>query len=100
MRKRDSSRRQRISPHAEITVDKCDGINYKRTLALPKNRRYARSTTEIKEGKRELRITIRARDNIALRASMNSIMRDIQVIGAVGGLKGRICRNSAKGKGI
>ena len=44
----------------------------------------ARSSTKARESGGTLRITITAKDIIALRASMNSIMRDLQVIAAAG----------------
>jgi tRNA threonylcarbamoyladenosine modification (KEOPS) complex Pcc1 subunit len=69
---------------AEITIQKEPGTEYKRILALSGGGVRARSATKAVENRGTLRITITAKDIVALRASMNAVMRDLQVIAAVG----------------
>lgn len=64
----------------KITLEKEKDLNY--TKILGKNIGHSRSTIKIKEGKTELIIEIYANDATALRASANSILRDLQVIEA------------------
>ena len=71
------------SASAEITIQKNPSTDYKKILALSSGGVRARSSTKASEIGGTLRITITAKDMIALRASMNSIMRDLQVIAAV-----------------
>lgn len=82
MQKRDSLKKQKINAYAEIAINKYPNINYKRVLALPSTRSYARSSIETNEARDKLKIMIMAYDITALRASINSIMRDLQVIAA------------------
>ena len=55
--------------------------NYTKILGKPRN--SLRSTTAVKEGKSYLEITISAGDLSALRASTNTIMRDISTVESV-----------------
>jgi tRNA threonylcarbamoyladenosine modification (KEOPS) complex Pcc1 subunit len=98
MQPRDSSKKQKINAYAEITINKHPKINYKKVLALPSTRAYARSSTEIKEDKGRLKIVIKAEDITALRASINSIMRDLQVIAAIDRLEKKTGRIPQKVK--
>jgi tRNA threonylcarbamoyladenosine modification (KEOPS) complex Pcc1 subunit len=100
MQKRGSPRTLKINARAEITISKLPGIEYKKVLALKGSKQHSRSGTEMKESRSEIKITIKARDATALRASMNSIMRDLQVISAINGFEGKPSQTSAKGKGI
>jgi tRNA threonylcarbamoyladenosine modification (KEOPS) complex Pcc1 subunit len=63
---------------ANIRIPKRNGLKY--TKIIGKISTYKRSGIEIKEGKKALDISITADDITALRASMNSIMRDLQVV--------------------
>lgn len=64
----------------EITLPKDGSISY--TKILGKFPIQKRSTIIIKESKTTLIISIKAKDATALRASTNSILRDLQVIEA------------------
>lgn len=64
----------------KIILAKEPKINYARMLG--KNAKHDRSAVKIKEGSKELVIEITAKDATALRASANSILRDLQVIEA------------------
>ncbi len=63
---------------AEIHVEKASSLNYSK--ALGKIKSYKRSSVSIKETSRILTVSIEAHDATALRASVNAIMRDVQVI--------------------
>ena len=69
---------------AVIVVGKYPGINYKGALGPTGSRRHARSTLDVAESKGRLRITITAKDATALRASINSMLRDLQIIEVAG----------------
>jgi tRNA threonylcarbamoyladenosine modification (KEOPS) complex Pcc1 subunit len=69
---------------AEITLHKENGAEYRKILALSEGGGRTRSSTKATESSGTLTITITASDIVALRASINSIMRDLQVIAAVG----------------
>jgi|GEM_PF-1162974 tRNA threonylcarbamoyladenosine modification (KEOPS) complex Pcc1 subunit len=71
--------------HIRLVVPKDPKINYKRLLNNQTN--HERSNTAIKEQKETLIIEITAKDLTALRASANSILRDLQVIEATKALK-------------
>lgn len=63
-----------------IVISKEENLNYSRILN--RKMRYPRSDLAIKETKDTLKITITAKDATALRASSNSVLRDLQVIEA------------------
>jgi tRNA threonylcarbamoyladenosine modification (KEOPS) complex Pcc1 subunit len=83
--KRSSSPRQRSKVKAgsraytaSITVPKRKEMDYVKVLGI--QREQKRSGIGITEKKECLEISITAKDITALRASMNSIIRDLQVI--------------------
>jgi tRNA threonylcarbamoyladenosine modification (KEOPS) complex Pcc1 subunit len=61
-----------------IVIPKKMGLSYKGILGNMKE--HKRSGTAIKETANKLTITIKTNDATAMRASINAIMRDIQVI--------------------
>ncbi len=61
-----------------IMIPKKAGLNYKSILGATKE--HKRSGMTISETRDELKITIKTDDATAMRASINAIMRDIQVI--------------------
>ena len=61
-----------------ISIPKKGRLNYKKILG--DSREHKRSGIKISETPVSLKIEISAKDATAMRASMNSIMRDIQVI--------------------
>ncbi len=63
---------------ANIEVRKVPGLNYKSLLGAV--RQYERSKITVGEDTEVFTITIVTEDLAALRASMNAIMRDMQVI--------------------
>ena len=63
---------------AVLTIGKSANIDYRKILG--NMREHKRSTISIKETGTALSITIKTRDITALRASVNAIMRDIQVV--------------------
>jgi len=71
---------------AEITLLKQRGIDYKKALASQSERAPGRSSTKITSTEKTLKIAISAEDFTALRASINSIMREIQVLNSMNGL--------------
>jgi len=83
---------------AEIIVHKDPGTSYKKILALPDGGVNARSSTAANERGGTLRITIKANDITALRASMNSIMRDLQVVADVRQQAGKALFRKKAGK--
>ncbi len=66
----------------KLTIKKGTPLNYSRILGASKI--HKRSSTKLKESEENLIIEISATDIAALRASSNSILRDIQVIEATG----------------
>jgi tRNA threonylcarbamoyladenosine modification (KEOPS) complex Pcc1 subunit len=63
---------------AKITIAKISKISYKKILG--EIREHKRSGLSIKETPTTLEISIKTTDITAMRASINGIMRDIQVI--------------------
>jgi tRNA threonylcarbamoyladenosine modification (KEOPS) complex Pcc1 subunit len=63
-----------------LVIAKDPKINYRKILG--NSLKHERSTTAIKEEKETLIVEITAADLTALRASANSILRDLQVIEA------------------
>lgn len=68
---------------AIITLAKAQKLEY--TKIMGKLRAYKRSSIAIREGPGSFSITIKAEDATALRASVNAMMRQIQVIEGVTG---------------
>ena len=66
--------------HLTLTFRKDKNLNYSKILNL--KTAHKRSTLRQKEKKSLLTIEIRAKDATALRASANSLFRDLQVIEA------------------
>jgi len=64
--------------HLKLIIEKKPSLNYSKILGAAK--KHTRSDTKLKELKGTLIIEISATDLAALRASANSILRDIQVI--------------------
>ena len=64
----------------KLVLDREPALNY--STILQKTKRYERSSFKIHEDGKNLVIEITANDLTALRASANSVMRDLQVIGA------------------
>ncbi len=67
--------------YLKLIVGKQHGLNY--TKIIGKNTTHSRSTIKMQEDKRNLTIEITAKDATALRASTNSILRDLQTIEGV-----------------
>jgi len=67
--------------NSTIVIPKKKGLNYRSIIGA--TRQYKRSGISILETKSELKITIKTTDATAMRASVNAIMRDIQVIEGV-----------------
>lgn len=63
---------------AEIAIAKKSNINYKKILGESKE--HQRSKVKIEESKDKVTISIETEDLAALRASINAVTRDIQVI--------------------
>lgn len=61
-----------------IVIPKTEKVSYKRILGA--SREYKRSSISIKEKTDRLTITVTARDMASLRASINSVTRDVQVV--------------------
>jgi tRNA threonylcarbamoyladenosine modification (KEOPS) complex Pcc1 subunit len=61
-----------------IVIPKKAGLSYKSIIGATKH--YKRSGMTISETGSTLKITIKTNDAAAMRASLNAIMRDIQVI--------------------
>ncbi|MGC8652122.1 MAG: KEOPS complex subunit Pcc1 [Candidatus Micrarchaeia archaeon] len=79
------------SVKAVITVD---GKHYAKILALKKASKYKRSSMSVRGKGGTLTISIEAQDVTALRATINSVLRDMQVASAI------IPINQRKGKSI
>lgn len=65
---------------AKILIKKGSDTSYKRIIGSIKE--HSRSKISIKETAKELQINIETDDITALRASINTVIRDIQVIDA------------------
>jgi tRNA threonylcarbamoyladenosine modification (KEOPS) complex Pcc1 subunit len=63
---------------AELRIPKLKGLVYKRLIG--KIVMYKRSKVSLREDKNFMYVAITADDVTALRASANSIMRDVQII--------------------
>lgn len=74
----DSKKAAKVS--ITLVLEKTDRLSYSRTLG--RKIRHDRSNIFLKETAGKLTITIKAKDLTALRASANSILRDMQVIEA------------------
>ena len=81
---------------ATISIKKPSGINY--TELIGKTSQYKRSTISMSEKPTALKIRIEAKDATALKASLNAILKDIQVIESVSRVK--IPQIGAKSKNI
>jgi tRNA threonylcarbamoyladenosine modification (KEOPS) complex Pcc1 subunit len=66
---------------AKIVVKKDNGISYSRILGMRGNRK--RSSTSLSESKDAPEIKISAADATALRASLNTMARSLQVVDSV-----------------
>lgn len=67
---------------ANIEVRKVPGLDYKTLIGVV--RQYERSKITIDEDTKVFTITITTEDIAALRATMNAILRDVQVIESAG----------------
>ncbi len=68
-----------MSCSAILHLSKKDtSLSYKELLASPRS--YKRSSIEVKESKGGVTFTVTAADVTALRASINSVLRDIKVV--------------------
>lgn len=67
---------------ARIAISKKEGSpSYAKIIGKP--HAYKRSSISIREGPKSFYVEIQANDPVALRASMNAMMRQIQVIESV-----------------
>lgn len=66
---------------AKITVKKRGTASYARILGS--NIRHKRSSVSMKEAKDQIEITIVAADAVALRASLNTVTRGLQVADSI-----------------
>lgn len=64
----------------KLVLEREPGLRY--SSILQKTKRYGRSSVKIQEKGTSLEIEITAKDIVALRASANSIIRDLQAISA------------------
>ena len=85
---------QQTSYEAVITLHKSAKINY--TKLIGNLRMYKRSVIEIGETPEAFSVKINAADPTALKASFNSILRDIQVIESVRKVKVPQMRRKSK----
>ena len=65
---------------SRISISKTSPLDYSKVLGRP--RMYKRSTVKFSETPSTIKIFVVAGDATAMRAALNSIMRDIQVIEA------------------
>ncbi|MDE1870685.1 MAG: CTAG/PCC1 family protein [Candidatus Micrarchaeota archaeon] len=73
--------REAVNPlKLDLVIRKTDEVNYSKILG--DNKRHRRSAISIRENGKMLIIEIKASDLTALRASANSILRNLQVINA------------------
>lgn len=63
---------------AEITIIKAPTVSYLKVMGA--KRSYKRSSVNITETKSELRIHVAADDPTALKASINSILNEIEIV--------------------
>ncbi|MGC8730455.1 MAG: KEOPS complex subunit Pcc1 [Candidatus Micrarchaeia archaeon] len=63
-----------------LYIKKGININYQNLLSLEESSNKKRSNVSIKETNKSIKIDIYSSDVTALRASINSILRDLQVI--------------------
>ena len=82
---------------ARITITKHLPIKYSKMIGSYKA--YRRSKISTKEGAHSISISIAANDATALRASLNSVMRDIHVIESTGRLAARSTRKGRNVRG-
>ena len=68
------------SLHLKLVIAKEPSLNYIRILG--KNTKHSRSSVKLKEDESTLTIEIVSKDTTSMRASANSILRDLQVIDA------------------
>ncbi|MDE1857103.1 MAG: hypothetical protein KGH98_03405 [Candidatus Micrarchaeota archaeon] len=69
---------------AEITVTKSAGVNYLKVIGS--KREYKRSSVSMSETKTEITVRIKAEDPTALKASINSVLNDIEIVEKAGGI--------------
>lgn len=68
-----------MSCSAVLRIQKGDpSLDYKSLLGA--SRAYKRSSMSVRESAREITFTIEASDATALRASVNSVLRDIKIV--------------------
>ncbi|MGI0134123.1 MAG: KEOPS complex subunit Pcc1 [Candidatus Micrarchaeaceae archaeon] len=79
-RQTGSSRRLVNSADAKIVVRKGLGISISRIIKSANLKSFERSYATISETKDAFTITIKAKDLTALRASINSIMRELKAV--------------------
>jgi tRNA threonylcarbamoyladenosine modification (KEOPS) complex Pcc1 subunit len=72
--------------NATISIKKRFSIDYKKII---NQMRYVRSSIIIKEDKKYIKLNIKATDITAMRASINSIIRDIKIADDVMSVKFR-----------
>ncbi len=72
---------QKCRFESNITITKVVPASYTKIIGKPRS--YKRSSISIKEGPSSFAISIKAGDASALRASMNAMMRQIQIIESV-----------------
>lgn len=65
---------------AKITIKKGTEIKLKNIISQTNIKNFDRSNTTVSETAKEFIITIKAKDLTALRASVNSILRDLKVV--------------------
>jgi tRNA threonylcarbamoyladenosine modification (KEOPS) complex Pcc1 subunit len=83
MPKRQSSKKQETEKVSTTIVYRKDsGLDYSKVLASCGAQAYKRSSVHVREDGSELRFDVAARDVTALMASVNSILRRLQVIEA------------------
>ena len=80
MTKKETKARNAANFKLKLLIKKDPKINYLKIIS--QSRKKERSTTNIKEQGGKLIIEIGAKDATSLRASANSILRDLQVIEA------------------
>lgn len=85
-----------FATEAIITLIKNRNISYSKIMALGASTKYKRSAMHIKEDDASIAIHINANDVTALRASVNAVLRDLQVIASTD----KEFRKSPKSKGI
>ncbi len=66
---------------ASVTIQKRKGLNY--TGMLVQTGKYKRSRMSVSDLGKTLKVVVTATDTTALRASLNSLLRDLQVVESV-----------------